>query len=107
MFVYTLRCWHLYDMFCSFLGHGVELPFVFHTAPLGGYNYTHDELILANTMVQYWTNFAHYGDPNGASSTTPSDEKQVCNVVSFPVKSPVKWKECHTHEKYGCKSSSS
>ena len=74
MFVYTLRCWHLYDI-CSvlFLGHGVELPFVFHTAPLGGYNYTHDELILANTMVQYWTNFAHYGDPNGASS----DEKQV------------------------------
>ena len=68
---------YIYNMFCSLLGHGVELPFVFHTAPLGGYNYTHDELILANTMVQYWTNFAHYGNPNGASKYTPSDEKQV------------------------------
>ena len=73
----SLAVSHMYGVLCSLLGHGVELPFVFHTAPLGGYNYTHDELTLANTMVQYWTNFAHYGNPNGASSYTPSDGKQV------------------------------
>ena len=43
----------------------MELPFVFHTAELGGFNYTKDELLLADAMVTYWTNFAHYGNPNG------------------------------------------
>ena len=31
---------------------------------MGGFNYTHDELLLSNSMVKYWTNFAHTGDPN-------------------------------------------
>ena len=46
-------------------GHGVELPFVFHSASLGGFNYTPEELQLSDNMVHYWTNFTHYGDPNG------------------------------------------
>ncbi len=45
----------------------MELPFVFHTATLGGFNYTKDELQLSNNMLSYWTNFAHHGDPNGAA----------------------------------------
>ena len=49
-------------------GHGVELPFVFHTATLGGFNYTQAELLLTDDMVHYWTNFAHHGDPNGVQT---------------------------------------
>lgn len=60
-----------------FLGHAVELPFVFHTATLAGFNYTQDELTLANTMVQYWTNFAHYGNPNGPSGHMHTSGEQV------------------------------
>ncbi len=45
-------------------GHGVELPFVFHTASLGGLNYTASELVLTDSMVKYWTTFAHTGNPN-------------------------------------------
>ena len=42
---------------------------MFHTATLGGLNYTDDELVLANTMVKYWTSFAHTGDPNPSSGS--------------------------------------
>ena len=46
-------------------GHAVELPYVFHTATLGGFHYTPDELVLSDTLINYWTNFARYGNPNG------------------------------------------
>ena len=46
-------------------GHGVELPYVFHTATLGGFHYTPHELVLSDTLINYWTNFARYGNPNG------------------------------------------
>ena len=44
--------------------HGGDLPFVFHTAPLGGFQYKPTELRLTNSMVSYFGNFAHTGDPN-------------------------------------------
>ncbi len=37
---------------------------MFHTASLGGLNYTAPELALTDDMVKYWTNFAHTGNPN-------------------------------------------
>ncbi|KAL5476268.1 hypothetical protein EMCRGX_G026191 [Ephydatia muelleri] len=51
--------------------HGAELPYVFHTdISLLGFNYTSDELTMSSSMVQYWTNFAHYGNPNGVHDPT-------------------------------------
>ena len=38
---------------------------MFHTATLGGFHYTPDELVLSDTLINYWTNFARYGNPNG------------------------------------------
>ena len=52
----------------SIPGHGEELAFLFHNAPLAGYNYTEAEEKLTQQMT-YWTNFARYGDPNGASGS--------------------------------------
>ena len=49
---------------CYNLGHGSELPYVFHNAELGGFKYTSDELAMADAMVTYWTTFAHTGNPN-------------------------------------------
>jgi carboxylesterase type B len=49
-----------YDAVC----HGAELPFVFHSATQAGYNWTNNELNLANQMSYYWGNFANTGDPN-------------------------------------------
>ena len=48
-------------------GHGVELPYVFHTAELSGFKYTAEELAMADLLVTYWTTFAHRGDPNPVS----------------------------------------
>jgi carboxylesterase type B len=45
--------------------HGGELVYVFHTASLGGYKFTADEIVLSDTLIRYWTNFARYGNPNG------------------------------------------
>ena len=42
---------------------------MFHTATMAGFNYTPEELELADSMVDYWTNFAHHGDPNGVQAT--------------------------------------
>ncbi|CAI7994480.1 cAMP-regulated D2 protein [Geodia barretti] len=53
--------------------HGVELPFVFHTAPLAGFNYSQSELELADHMVTYWTNFVHTGAPTVLKTTLKSD----------------------------------
>ena len=62
----TLHCVSLHK-YCTppTAGHGVELPYVFHTAPLDGFHYTPDELVLSDTLINYWTNFARYGNPNG------------------------------------------
>lgn len=59
--------------------HGVELPFVFHSASMGGLNYTADELVLTNSMVEYWTTFAHTGNPNPTS-----ENERFGQLLSWP-----------------------
>jgi len=44
--------------------HGAELPFVFNSAELAGFQITNEERQLGELMVAYWTNFARTGDPN-------------------------------------------
>lgn len=44
--------------------HGSELPFVFNSAPLGGFSWDTDEAVLANYMVGNWGNFATNANPN-------------------------------------------
>ncbi|CAO3457514.1 hypothetical protein [Azospirillum argentinense] len=45
--------------------HGVELPFVFHTADQLGATFTPEEARLSDQMTIYWTNFAAHLNPNG------------------------------------------
>lgn len=67
-----------------FTGHGEELAFLFHTAPLGGYKYTADEEKLSNLMITYWTNLAKYGNPNGKSDLNwPQYTDQTKSVLCF------------------------
>jgi len=53
--------------------HGAELNFVFDSGH-EFVNYTQDELNLSASMVTYWTNMAHTGNPNtiGPWNTFPS-----------------------------------
>ena len=46
-------------------GHAAELPFVFHN--LDEFEYTQEELHLADSVSQFWGNFVKYGNPNGES----------------------------------------
>ena len=50
--------------------HSYELPYVFGNllseGPLAG-GYTAADRTLSGTMMDYWTNFAKNGDPNGKS----------------------------------------
>lgn len=45
--------------------HGAELQFVFH-GPMGWFEqqFTGDELALTHAMMDYWSQFAHSGNPN-------------------------------------------
>ncbi|MCK4840517.1 MAG: carboxylesterase family protein [Methylococcales bacterium] len=45
--------------------HGAELPFVFHTADKIGGKFSAQEATLSETVMDYWTNFAWYLNPNG------------------------------------------
>jgi carboxylesterase type B len=59
-------CWEPNYNYCKNSScHGVELPFVFKTAELGGFKYTSEEITLTNSLMQYWGNFIKYGNPNG------------------------------------------
>jgi len=50
--------------------HASELEFVWSTTQI--HKSTPEEVELATIMSTYWTNFANYGDPNGAPNTTSS-----------------------------------
>lgn len=81
---------YLYDHAFSFPGwgkltfceghvcHGSELPIIFHTAPLAGFKYTPEEVVLADQMLEYWTNFAKTGDPN-RNTISNQDETSLLN----------------------------
>ncbi|XP_060556303.1 crystal protein-like [Ruditapes philippinarum] len=44
--------------------HGEEIVYVFHSADQSGFNFNHEEEILSDQMIGYWTNFAYTSDPN-------------------------------------------
>jgi len=44
--------------------HGSELPFVFNSAPKGGYPWDAQEAVLAQFIVNNWGSFASSGNPN-------------------------------------------
>ncbi|KAF2888427.1 hypothetical protein ILUMI_17746, partial [Ignelater luminosus] len=49
--------------------HGEELPYLFGAPLVGGFmhfgrNYTKSEVLLAETTMIYWSNFARSGNPN-------------------------------------------
>ena len=70
LFVYIHALNELVLAFCVLLciGHGAELPFLFGTISLAGYEFTADEAKLSNSVMYYWSNFVKYGNPNGFSA---------------------------------------
>ncbi|XP_070542869.1 cAMP-regulated D2 protein-like [Ptychodera flava] len=63
--ILSFDAWGPHWQFCvNHSCHGAELAFLFHSAPLGGFKYTADEDVLSRSMVYYWSNMAHTGNPN-------------------------------------------
>jgi len=48
----------------KYVCHSEELILLWGTPPLAGLNYTKDEQVLSNLLIDYWTNFVRNGDPN-------------------------------------------
>ncbi len=46
--------------------HGSDLAYVFGNLDQNNWNWAEDDYRLSNAMVNYWTNFAKYGNPNSA-----------------------------------------
>lgn len=61
--------------------HGDELPFVFGTAEMVGFDFTGEESQLSGTMLQYWTNFAKNLNPNGSGPDWPQFQSHGSNVI--------------------------
>eukprot|EP01125_Pyxidicula_operculata_P018084 TRINITY_DN63_c0_g3_i1.p1 TRINITY_DN63_c0_g3~~TRINITY_DN63_c0_g3_i1.p1 ORF type:complete len:524 (+),score=117.05 TRINITY_DN63_c0_g3_i1:52-1623(+) len=73
--------------------HGAELPFIF-LPPTAVSNFTSNESILSATIVNYFSNFAWNGNPNGsggASGSWPRWSKSTSPTMQFqtPTSSPV------------------
>ena len=53
--------------------HGLELPFIFQSVEETSYGkgtfFNNNDKVVANAMMDYWTNFARTGNPNGAGLT--------------------------------------
>ncbi|XP_072033065.1 crystal protein-like [Amphiura filiformis] len=62
--------------------HGSELPFVWRSVSLRNYKFTKEEQQLAESITNYWGNFAHTGDPNDDSWKDESKRKQ--DFIKWP-----------------------
>ena len=50
--------------------HGGELPYVFGTMTSSAIAWNADDRVISNAVIDYWTNFAKTGNPNGAGLPT-------------------------------------
>ena len=68
--------------------HSSELWYIFHTLDRAWRPFTAEDKVLSNVMIDAWTNFAKYGDPNGpdggewAPYTAQSPEYMVFKLDS-------------------------
>jgi len=68
--------------------HGSDLWYTFHTVGRNWRPWTDADYALSEEMIEYWTNFVKYGDPNGAAGsettweayTLPNPFKKSLNV---------------------------
>lgn len=59
--------------------HGSELFYVFGNFKSRDWFWTADDILLSNAMINYWTNFAKYGNPNS---------EELPQWPEFSIKSP-------------------
>lgn len=71
--------------------HASELPFVFHLMEVHDPNLnltlTAQEYALSQTIIQYWTNFAKFGNPNGNSSLSSplTSSPSSATIMNWPI----------------------
>ena len=79
--------------------HAAELQFVFHS-PMGWFqrNFSGDELALTNAMMDYWSQFAHTGNPNKEGLQVwpqfSDEKKQIMLDRQISVSNTVKQENC-------------
>ena len=84
--------------------HSSELWYMFGTLKNAWRPFTKEDYELSGKMVDYWTNFAKFGDPNGAKPSEESDH--VMPPVPKSGAKPGKWlpytKDGKFVEKFNC-----
>jgi len=67
--VLTFDAWGPRYQYCvGHVCHGADLPFVFNTALLPDMHFNKEEEQLSVSLIQYWTNFVKYSNPNGPNN---------------------------------------
>ena len=84
--------------------HSSELWYMFGTLKNAWRPFTKEDYELSGKMVDYWTNFAKFGDPNGAKPSEESDHGMP--PVPKSGEKPGKWlpytKDGKFVEKFNC-----
>nr|XP_039252301.1 crystal protein-like isoform X2 [Styela clava] len=72
--------------------HGADIGSVFNPAPLTNYHQSKKEYYLARRVEYYWTNFAKYGNPNGAPKKHGQQQDVTNDVEKLSI---VQWDRFH------------
>lgn len=65
--------------------HGSELIYLFHTEWAGNYTFTADEKVLSEQIMDFWTNFAKWGNPNTFGDSAFSTKNDATRKLKWPV----------------------
>ncbi|MEJ2494265.1 MAG: carboxylesterase family protein [Ignavibacteriaceae bacterium] len=85
--------------------HSADLWYVFHSFSHSWRPFTEGDKALSNQIVEYWTNFAKYGDPNGKDGGTWTPySARIPKFIEFDVKGDKA--SCTMTDKPGYKGSS-
>eukprot|EP00505_MAST-04D_sp_SCG-Rhode-Island_P000389 Stramenopile-MAST_4_protein_389 len=85
---FAANLWPKYGLpFCvGEVCHGAELPFVFHNTGINTtWSFTDGEDHMSRTIVGWWTNFFHTGNPNNGSSVGLPNWPRLLNTSRINV----------------------
>jgi len=95
VYMYAFRHIPGWSTDCLRVSHTYEIPFIFPTWVQGVYNFTSQELELAEDMTNYWINFATNLTPNNNNNFWPPYNQLISEnlILDIPLDTQFQYKQ--------------